>query len=177
MRKASPIPRRKPRLRRPRTSWTLTGANVAPTVVDNGTLNVGGSLDVSTAIDPSSVGIFNLTSSSTLDVAAALGTKTQIAFASGGDLMIDNTGSFGINVGTTAYAGPLLDGFGAGAGIDLTHFAATGATLNFNSTTGLLQITNGTEQSASLSFQTASLGTGSFHIASDGGAGALLTHS
>jgi hypothetical protein len=75
---------------------------------------VGGSPDISTAIDPSSAGIFDLTSSSSLEVAAPLGTKTRIGFAAGSDLIIDDPGSFGINVESTAYAGPLLEHFGSG---------------------------------------------------------------
>jgi hypothetical protein len=158
-------------------NWTLTGADVAPTVVNNGTLNAGGSLDVSTAIDPSSNGIFNLTSSATLEVAAALGTKAQMSFSSGSDLSIDSFSHFGINVGMTTYAGTLLDNFGAGESIDLKNFAATGAASSFDATSGLLQLTNSTGNAATLSFQTASLGSGLFHVASDGGVGVLVTHS
>ncbi len=157
-------------------TWTLSGAETAPTVVNNGTISVAGSLDVSTAIDPSSTGLFQLTNSASLDVAAALGTKTQISFATGSDLLIDNTGSFGTGVGTSSYAGPLLEHFG-GSEADLKSFGAAGAALNFNSANGLLQLSNGGGQSASLLFQTSSLGTGSFHIASDGASGSLLTYS
>ncbi len=146
-------------------NWSLSGTDTAPTVVDDDTLAVAGSLD-------------QLDASASMDVAAALATKPQISFAASGssELLIDNAGSFGINVGSTAYAGPLLENFGAGDSLDLKNVAAAGASLNFNTTTGLLQIANGTTAEATLSFQASSLGSGSFQIASDGGAGASLTH-
>jgi hypothetical protein len=81
---------------------------------------------------------------------------------------------FGIRVGTTTYAGPVLQAFGAGATIDLKNFGAAGAVSTLSSA-GLLQIANTANQKASLMFQTSSLGTGSFHIAGDGGTGSLLT--
>jgi hypothetical protein len=100
-----------------------------------------------------------------------------MSFSSGSELSIDNFSQFGVNVGMTTYAGTLLDNFGAGESIDLKDFAATGAASSFDATSGLLQLTNGTGEAATLSFQTASLGSGLFHVASDGEAGVLVTHS
>ena len=60
--------------------WSLSGANSAATVTDFGTIAIGGSLDVASAIDPASTGAFQLDAGSSLNVAAALGTKTQMSF-------------------------------------------------------------------------------------------------
>ena len=52
-----------------------------------------------------------------------------------------------------------------------------GATLNYNSSTGILQVSNGASQVASLDFQNSSLGSGTFHAASDGVKGIFITHA
>jgi hypothetical protein len=80
------------------------------------------------------------------------------------------------SMGTTAYAGPLLQGFGAGATVDLRDITAVGATMTYTAATGVLQIANGT-QHASLHFDIASLGSGSFHLGNDGTGHVLLTRS
>jgi hypothetical protein len=158
-------------------SWTLNGPNSAPTVLDNGTLIIAGSLNVTSAINPSSTGLFQLGSGATLDVSADLGTQTQIDFLAADKLAVDKSASFGINVGTSSYAGPQLQNFAAGDTIDLKDFGFTGAALNYNSSTGVLQLSNTASQAASLSFQAPSLGAGIFHVASDGASGVLITHS
>jgi hypothetical protein len=169
-------------------AFGTTGANT-PTpytgsiadVVDDGvfTIENGGSkLDISSAVDPSSSGYFLLTSQSTLEIAAYLGTALKIQFiGSSNKLTIDNAADFGLHVGTTSYAGPLLLGFGATDAVDLKGIASTGLVLNY-STTGDLQITNSAGTAlATLAFQNSSLGAGTFHVASDGAGGTLLTHS
>ncbi|SEF14667.1 Ig-like domain (group 3) [Rhizobiales bacterium GAS191] len=156
-------------------TWTLTGANTAPSVLDNGIVSVAGSLDVSTAIDASSTGLFQLGSSTTLEVAAATGTQTQINFLSSSELLIDDAASFGTNVGTSSYAGTQLQNFVTGDKIDLKNFSSAGVTLNFNSSTGVLQVSNGANQVASLNFQTSSLGSGTFNATGDGTTGIFIT--
>ena len=158
-------------------SWTLNGANIAPTVLDNGTVSITGSLDVSTAIDPSSTGLFQLGSGATLEVAAATGTATQINFqGSSSELIIDNAASFGTNVGTASYAGPQLQHFAPGDKIDLKTFSSAGVTLNYNASTGVLQVSNSANQVASLDFQTSSLaGNAAFAATSDGATGIFIT--
>jgi len=156
-------------------TWTLTGTDTAPTVLNNGSLHVGGTLNIGTGIDSSSTGLFLLDSSAHMEVAAALGTRTQISFATGSDLLIDNTSQFGTNVGASNYAGSLLENFGSARQIDLTHFGLSGLNSNFNAASGVLQLTNSASQTASLQFQTSSLGSTSFHFASDGASGTLLT--
>jgi hypothetical protein len=84
---------------------------------------------------------------------------------------------FGTGVGGSSYAGPPIENFVAGDTIDLHSFSATGAALPYNPANGLLQITNGSSQVATLDFQNSTLGTGSFSFASDGGGGIKITHS
>jgi hypothetical protein len=78
--------------------------------------------------------------------------------------------------GGTSYAGPLLEDFGTGDTIDLHNYSATAPSLLSNSTSGLLQITNGANQVATLDLQNSTLGTGVFGIASDGSGGVKITH-
>jgi hypothetical protein len=157
-------------------TWTLNGADIAPTVLDNGTVSIAGSLDVSTAIDASSTGLFQLGSGATLEVAAATGTTTQINFQdSSSELIIDNAALFGTNVGTASYAGPQLQHYVPGDKIDLKNFSSVGVTLNYNASTGVLQVSNSANQVASLDFQTSSLGGTAFAAASDGATGIFIT--
>ena len=137
-------------------TWTLTGANSAATVLDNGTLNITGSLDASTAVDPTSSGLFQLQTGSTLEVAAATGAGTKINFLGSSELIVDNAASFGTNVGTASYAGTQLQDFVSGDKIDIKNISSSGVTLNYNASTGVLQISNGS-QVASLDFQASSL--------------------
>jgi hypothetical protein len=157
-------------------TWTLNGGKIAG-IVDNGTIAVTGSLDVSTAIDPGSSGLFRLTSGATLEVATALGSNVRMAFLSSSKLVIDNPASFGSNAGSPSYAGPQLQGFGAGDTIDLRQFSAAGALTQYDPSTGLLQVSNSAQQHASLEFQASSLGSGTFHPSSDGNGGILIAHS
>ncbi|MBW0001941.1 MAG: VCBS repeat-containing protein [Hyphomicrobiales bacterium] len=129
-------------------SWILTGANTTTSVLDAGSL----------------------------DLAGTLNNAATIAFqGSGSQLLIDNASTFGSNVGTPSYTGPQLEDFVSGDKIDLKNISSAGATLSYNATTGLLQITNGASQAATLEFQNSSLGTGTFEAASDGSGGTLIT--
>jgi hypothetical protein len=157
-------------------NWTLNGSNTIGTVLNDGRLDVAGSLEVTTAVDPDSTGIFQLDGPSTLEIAAALGTDSTISFATGSNLVIDSYGLFGENVGTTSYAGPLLENFG-GSTVDLEGFGIAGLSMSFSDSSGLLQLTNAASQMATLTFQTSSLGAGAFNFISDGGTGVLITHS
>ena len=158
-------------------TWTLTGVNAAPTVLDNGTLNIAGSLDISTAVNASSTGLFQLEAGKTLEVAAATGTKTRINFLGSSELIVDHAASFGINVGTSSYAGTQLQHFVSGDKIDIKNFSAVGVTLTYNSSAGLLQVSNSAKQVASLDFQTSSLGSGTFSATGDGGTGIFITRA
>ena len=73
--------------------------------------------------------------------------------------------------------GRCLKTLSLGDTIDLHSFSATGAALLYNPADGLLQITNGSGQVATLDFQISTLGTGSFSFASDGGGGIKITNS
>jgi hypothetical protein len=163
-------------------SWTVTGSYSLPNIVDNGTIAIasGGSLDVFSALDPASTGIFQLQNSTTLELAAALGHSTQIQFlgSTNDKLVIDKAASFGAGVGTTSYAGSLVENFAAGDLIDLKGIASAGLTLNYSATSGDLQIAGSSGNAlATLAFQNSTLGTGTFRVAADGFGGTLITHS
>jgi hypothetical protein len=147
--------------------WTLSGTNTITNIVDNGALTVTGALPAAN---------IQIGAGGVLEVASAPSTQSPIVFGGGAlnaTLKIDDYAAFGTNVGTSSYFGPVLESFGVGDVVDIVNLAAAGATLTYNSNTGLLQIANGA-QVASLSFQNSSLG-GSFTIASDGGTGLYLT--
>lgn len=159
------------------SSWTFSGANTVQTVLNNGTIAVNGTLDIATAIDPASAGIFLLTGGS-LEVAAAIGTTGKMQFLApiGGtaDLIVDDVTRFGNGTGTLS-----LQSFGLGDMIDLKQFSTKGAVLNYNAGSGVLNVVSndpGHPQVANLSFQ--NLGAGTFHAASDTVTGTLtITHS
>ena len=160
-------------------TWTLAGSNTAGTVLNNGALAVAsnGSLNVTTAIDPLSTGVFDLNNNSVLTIATDTGTADKMAFLGSAEAIIDTASLFGTNVGLSNYAGPLIEDFKAGDSFDLANIAAAGVTLDYTSSTGLLQVVSGGADVASLLFQNFSLGSGTFHSASDGGSGLLITHS
>jgi T5SS/PEP-CTERM-associated repeat protein len=148
------------------------------TIGSTGTISLSaGTLDVTSAVDPSSSGSFLLMGASNLEIAACLGTNLKIQFiGSSNKLTIDQPTNFGLNVGTASYAGPLLEGFGPTDSIDLKGIVATA--FNYSTTSGDLQLTgSGGSALTTLLFQNATLGAGSFHLASDGAGGTLLTHS
>ena len=157
--------------------WTLTGGNVIANVTDNGSLFIAGSLDVSTAVGAASSGQFDLQTGGSLEVASDAATHSQVDFLGSSQLMIDNAALFGTGIGGSSYAGPLLEDFGAGDTVDLHSFAAAAAALLYNPANGLLQVTNGSSQVATLDFQNSTLGSGSFSVASDGSGGIKIAHS
>jgi P pilus assembly chaperone PapD len=160
-------------------NWTLSGKNSIATIQNSGTLSIAnsGSLTVTTAVDPASAGVFDLGSNSLLEIAANTGSGDQIAFLSASKIIIDKASSFGSNVGTANYTGPLIEAFGAGDSIDLKDVAFAGVGLNYTSSSGLLQVSSNGTGVASLLFQTSSLGSGTFHTANDGSAHTLITGS
>jgi hypothetical protein len=161
-------------------TWTLPGGNVSQ-LANAGTVIVAGALDVSSAIDPGSTGLFQLDGGTTFDVAAAEGSGAKMEFlgsnSSPSELAVDNYSLFGSNLGLNSYTGPPLEDFTAGDKIDLKTFDAAGATLlSYNPSSGVLQLSNSESQHASLLFQNSSLGSGAFSLVSDGGSGLLITH-
>ena len=157
--------------------WTLTGSNTIANVTDNGSLIAAGSLDVSTAVSSTSTGQFDLQAGGSLEVAADSAANSQVDFLGSSQLTIDNAALFGTGVGGSSYAGPLLENFGAGDTVDLHSFTAAAAALLYNPANGLLQVTNGSSQVATLDFQNSTLGSGSFSVASDGSGGIKIAHS
>jgi len=156
------------------SSWQLNGANAVATLSNNGVLDIKGSLNVFTAIDPASTGLFEIDNSATLEVASVFGGGTQMQFLSNSNLVIDTAGSFGTGVSGASYAGPLLENFGAGDTVDIKNFSANGSALSYDGSTGLMQISNGASQAASLHFLASSVGNGAFQVAADGASGILI---
>jgi hypothetical protein len=155
--------------------WTLTGSNSIANVTVNGGLAVSGSLDVTTAVNAASTGAFDLGSGSVLEVAAATGAQTAMDFLGASQLVVDNASLFGTGIGGASYLGSQLENFGSGDSIDLHNFSASGASLAYDSSSGLLQLSNGGAL-ATLDFQQSTLGGGSFHLAADAsGSGLLIT--
>jgi hypothetical protein len=158
-------------------SWTLPGSSSADVLHLSGTATVaaGGQLDVAT-IDPASIGVFDLAAHASLDIGKVLGGQAKIAFVGAATLVVGNASTFGIGVGSTAYAGPLLEHFAAGATIDVADVTASGLHLQYAASTGLLALAGSSGQiEASMRFQTSSLGSGTFHLGTDGHGGTLLT--
>ena len=156
--------------------WTLTGANTIASVTDNGSVTIAGSLVVSGAVNAVSTGQFVLQSGGSLEVAADSAAHSEIDFTSLGKLIIDAVALFGTGVGGSSYAGPRIGNFASGDIIDLHAFSPTAAAMLYDAADGLLQITNGSHQVATLDFQNSTLGTGSFNFASDGSGGLLIKH-
>ena len=158
------------------SNWRLDGTGSAATLGNNGVVDVRGALNITTAIDPASTGLFTIENGASLEVASVFGGGTQMQFMSSSSLVIDAAGSFGAGVGSASYNGPLLEGFGAGDTVDIKDFSPAGSTFSYDGTTGMLQLFNGASQAANLRFSDSSLGGGSFQVAGDGGSGVLVTH-
>jgi hypothetical protein len=117
-----------------------------------------------------------LTSGKNLLVDDVLGSGPKFDFLAGTPT-IEQASEFGLHVGTSAYQGPLIENFNPHDIIDLASIGSVGLKLNYSASTGVLQITTRSGGVvASLRFQNASLGAGSFHLASGTG-GRLITHS
>ncbi len=158
-------------------SWKITGADTIGTLTDNGSLTVAGRLDVSVKLAPASGGTLALGATATLEVATVLGGGPAIQFLTNDRLVVDAARKFGVNVGSTSYLGALLETFGTNDAIDLSNVASTGLVLNYATASGLLTISKtGGGALASLLFENASLGAGSFHAVTDNHGGTLLTH-
>jgi hypothetical protein len=156
-------------------AWTLTGSNAIANVTDNGALAVDGSLDVTSGLNAASSGAFDLGAGGVLEVASATGAQTAMDFLGASQLVVDNAALFGTGIGGTSYSGSQLENFGAGDSIDLHNFSASGTTLAYDPSSGLLQLSNGGAL-ATLDFQQSTLGSGSFHLAADAsGSGLLVT--
>ncbi len=155
-----------------------TIADTRYAISNGGTIEaVGGKLVVASAIDPASPGVFQLDASSILEIAADQGAADKMKFVGAGKLIIDAVQKFGLNAGSPAYTGPLVENFGTGDLIPLKNVASAGLTPVYDAASGILQLSNGSTNLASLAFDKTTLGTGSFHIGDDGHGHVLLTHS
>jgi len=152
------------------------GTNTVSTVTNNGIISLGNSdrLNVTGPVDPTSTGIFLLNDSSVLNIGVDKGSSHGMSFIGAGRLEIAAVGSFGTNVGLATYQGPRMFQFGAGDAINLKDFNFAGAVIDsYTSATGLLQMHSGATK-ASLMFENASLGAGSFQLLNDGDGHVLL---
>jgi hypothetical protein len=160
----------------------LNGAsNTAVSVLNKGTLVLGtnDSLDVTGSVNVASTGLFVLNNASLLEVAADTGASNAISFlgASGDKLVVDAVGQFGSKVGLDAYTGPKLENFATFDVIDLKNLVFGTATIDtYTAASGLLQLHSGATK-ATLLFDNATLGSGSFHLGPDTGTGTVLTRS
>ena len=163
-----------------KTAGTGT-STISAAVVNNGTVMVStGTLDLDSAIDPTSSGVFQLNGHGSLEIAAIIGSASKIQFlgaAPTNRLIIDSVADFGIHVGTASYTGPLLKSFIAGDVIDLRGVASTGIKLTYSAATGNLQIAENGSAVGTLRFENSTLGAGTFHPTTDGSGGSLITHS
>jgi hypothetical protein len=164
----------------PGSTLALAGGNNSVNgVQNNGTISIGAtdSLHVTGSVNPVSSGVFVLGPNATLEVLADTGTNNRISFLQNSTLAVDTAAKFGTAVGSAAYVGPLIEGFTTGDKIDLKDMLLSGATFGFTAATGLLQISHGGTNPATLKFETATLGSGAFHLGNDGSGHILLTHS
>jgi hypothetical protein len=158
----------------------LNGAsNAAAFVLNKGIVAIGaaGSLHLTGSVNPASTGLFVLTNAALLEVAADTGASNQISFlgTSGDKLVIDVVGQFGGNVGLGTYTGPKLENFATADAVDLKNLVfATATSDGYTAATGLLQLHSGAAK-ATLLFDNATLGSGSFHLGPDSGTGSVLT--
>lgn len=161
------------------STLTVAGTQNVAELLNNGTVAIkGATLDVTKLVDTASTGTFQLGGSATLDVASIAGSQATMSFIGSGNLLdIDASAAFGTKSGTSSYAGPTLSGFGAGDTIDLKNVSASGASLSYTPSTGLLQIMHGSTDLATLHFANATLGSGSFHAATDNAGGMFVTLS
>ncbi len=157
-------------------NWSLGGSgnSIANLTVD-GALTVTGSLAVTGAVDVGSAGVLSLNAGAVLELAADAGSQAAVDFQGASQLKIDNAALFGTGIGTASYQGSLLENFGVGDSIDVLNFAPATASFAYDPASGLLQISNGSQQ-ATLKFQDQTLGGGTFQLAADAsGAGTLIT--
>jgi hypothetical protein len=138
----------------------------------------GGTLAIAGTIDPTSTGVFQIDASSLLELAADQGAADKMKFLGvGGELIIDDATKFGLQVGSVAYTGPLIENFASGDKILLKNVVPSGLTPQYDAATGVLQVSKASINVASLMFDNTTLGTGAFHLAGDGHGHAVLTHS
>ncbi len=155
-------------------TWQLNGFNTIGTVLDNGVIDISGSLAVTQSADFGSAGVFQLVGASTLEIASTLAYQGSIAFAGGSELIIDHPREFGQRLPRHNYVGPILTNF-SGATIDVKGFGINGLQTSFSEATGLLDLTNAAGHKATLEFQTSSLGAGAFQFTGDGMGGVFIT--
>lgn len=160
-------------------SWILQGGNSIPTVVNQRLLRLalGASLTVTQAVDPSSAGVFELLGGSVMEVKADTAAGSAIKFNATARLVIDQAAGFGTGIGSPGYTGPLLRQFASAAAIDIRDLLPGLVTLDYTPATGLLQLADSAGALATLHFDPATLGPGSFQAGDDGAGHLRITHA
>ncbi|AHJ63428.1 Peptidase, C2 family [Granulibacter bethesdensis] len=131
---------------------------------------------ISQPIDAASNGTFKLNILSTAEFASTVSGAIKIDFKGfASQLVIDNASTFGNNVGTASYTGPLLKDFGRMEFIDIHGLSARNLKSDYSASTGLLQLTAQNGAKATLDFDPGSLGGRNFAFFSDGHGGTLIT--
>jgi fibronectin-binding autotransporter adhesin len=144
-------------------------------ITNTGTiLATSGSLDLTGPVSGS--GLIQIDAGVVLE-AGNIMSGGAIKFLSNSELTVANASQFGSRVGTPSYTGPLIEDFITGDKIDLLNVSPTGVSYQYSPQTGLLQIISGTSNVATLLFQNSSLGSGVFHVGTDGSGHTLITHS
>ena len=163
-------------------SWTFGKTNTITTILNNGTIFVAPKATMAIqTVDSASNGIFELNAGSILQISANSGFSDRISFLGAGQVIINRAATFGtVTVSplkVPTYNGPLIQLFGTGDKLDLADIAYKSLTLNYTAASGLLQVNSGGAVLASLLFDKATLGTGTFHAANDGAGHTMITRS
>ena len=155
--------------------WSVPDDSDLSDLIVNGILTVASGVDLTDATlsGDASSGDVQLSTSAVFDVGDALDAPA-ITFMGGSTLDIDHAAQFGINVGSTAYDGPMLKGFAAGDYVDLKDLVPTGLSLSHTSGSQLLNIHAGSTVKATLLFQPGALGSVALQLKPDGHGGTLL---
>ena len=151
--------------------WSIGKEQRVRAIINQGTVSVAGTLHVAALRPSEPPGLFSLEPGAELSVASIAGSAARIRFANGSRLVLDNPGGLAANADD---GGALLQAFGLSNAVILRQFGAAPPMLHYDRATGILRVSSGT-QTASLAFDTATVGRGVFHAASDGTDGIAIT--
>ncbi|WP_072572778.1 C2 family cysteine protease [Granulibacter bethesdensis] len=157
---------------------SVVATETAPSTPFNGTINIGtfATKVISQPVDASSTGTFRLNMLSTVEFSSTVSGQPKIDFKGfASQLVIDNASTFGNNVGTASYTGPLLQDFGRMEFIDIHGLSAWNLKSDYSASTGLLQLTAQNGAKATLDFDPGSLKGRAFAFFSDGQDGTVIT--
>ena len=154
-------------------NWSFSGTEQIASLQVGGNALAGGSLTVATLANDT--GALQIAANGTLELGTAAGSGNTITLTAGSTLKLDQAAGFGTGQGTASYAGDVIAGFVQGTFIDLADVNfATASIQQYNPSTNVLQIGDGTH-TADLTFAAGTLGlTGALSLHTDGDGGTLL---